>query len=84
MQNLKDRSEFSGGFVISMRGEFGHFAQSNCRKEQEKKPCAATNVSCGVAPKKPADARNREHDESRDTPARISLFGAPGPGQDEQ
>ena len=84
MQNLKCRSEFSGGFVISLRGELGHFAQSNCRKEQEKKPCAATDISRGAAPKKPGDACNREHDERSDTPAMIGRTGTQCPAQDKQ
>ena len=81
---MKDRSEFSGEFVVSVGGELGHFAQSNCRKEQEKKPCAATDVSRGAAPKKPGDACNREYDERSDTPAMIGRAGTPSPAQDEQ
>ena len=85
MQNLNDRSEFSGGPVVSLRGEIGDFSQSDCRKEQEKEPCAATEVSCGITPKKPGGTCNREHDEGRDTPGcRGDRAGAPCPGQDEQ
>src|SRR5438105_464621 len=75
MQNLESRSEFSGRFVVSLRGELGHFAQSNCRKKQEKKPYAATDVSGGATPKKPGDACNGEHDKRSDTPAASSFSG---------
>jgi len=84
MQNLESRSKFSGRFVVSLRGELGHFAQSNCRKKQEKKPCAATDVSGGATPKKPGDACNGEHDKRSDTPAMIGRAGTPCPGEDEQ
>ena len=51
MQNLKSRGQFSGGFVIALGGEVGHFAQPNGRKKQQNKPRDATDVSGGGAPK---------------------------------
>lgn len=84
MQNLDGRSEFSGRFVVPLRGELGHFAQSNRRKKQEKKPCAATDVSRGATPKKPGHACNGEHDERSDTPALMGRAGTPCAGQDDQ
>ena len=70
MQNLESHSEFSGRFVVPLRGELSHFAQSNCRKKQKKKPYAATGVSGGATPKNPCDTCNGEHDECSDPPRR--------------
>src|SRR5260370_24823575 len=84
MQNLKNRPEFSGRSVISVRGELRHFAQPDCRKKKENKPRAATDVSGGAAPKEPRNARNRENDDCGDTPSTIRRARAPSPGQRQQ
>ena len=84
MQNLKRCGEVSGRFVISSGGELGHFTQSNCRDEQEKKPRAATDVSGGARPEQAGDTCNRKNDERRDPPAVIRRTGPPRPGQHQQ
>src|SRR2546428_13878580 len=84
MQNLKRCGKVSRRFVVSLGGELGHLAQSNCRNEQEKKPRAATDVSGGASPEQPGDTCNRENDERRDPPAMIRRTRAPRPSQHEQ
>src|ERR1051326_3588633 len=77
MQNLERCSEFCRRFVVSSRGELGHFAQSNCQNKKEKKPHAAADVSRDIAPTKPCDARNSEYDKRSNAPAMIRRTGTP-------
>src|SRR6266436_6571627 len=79
MQNFKSRPEFSGRSVISLGGELGHLAQPNCRKKEQNKPRAAADVSGGVAPKQPGNARNGEDGKCGDSPATVRRTWAPCP-----
>src|SRR5437773_8403755 len=79
MQNLKGRSKFCCRFVVSSRGELRHFAQSNCREEEQSKPRCASDVSGRRTQQNPGNAGYGENNERGETPAMIRVAGAPCP-----
>jgi len=84
MHNLKSRPEFSSRCVISLGGEFGHFAQPNCRNKQENEPRAATDVSGGATPKKPRNARYPQNNQCNNPPSMIRRAGTQRPSQHQE
>src|SRR5438876_4592204 len=84
MQNLGSQGKSSRRFVTLARGELRHFSQRNCRKEQEREPSAATDVSSLLAKKEPGCAGNGEDNERCDAPPAISSARSPRPCQNNQ
>jgi hypothetical protein len=84
MQNLDSSTKFSGRLVFALLGKLRHFSQSNCRQEQEKKPCQAADVPGGSRPENPGDCCDRQHHERCEPPAMIWRAWPPRPDQHQQ
>src|SRR5262245_57197971 len=84
MQNLHSRPKFCGRFIMSLRGELGHFPQSNRRQKQQKEPSCAPDIPAGMRPKKPGDAGNRQYNDRGKAPTMIGRVRPPRASQDDE
>src|SRR5579864_3215986 len=84
MENLQNDRQPPGGAITPFRKQFGQFAQTDRRNEQERKPCAAADESGVITKKNPGNTSDRENNDGSDAPAAIRLARSPGAQQNEQ
>ena len=84
MQEMQQRSQSSGRFVATLRGELGRLSRTDRRQKQKREPGATAHITGVFTKEQPGGTGDTEHDNRGDSPAAKNSAWPPRPRQDKQ